>query len=199
MIAAAPHLLVDHALDTWSALPGAFPTEVRAAYVQALRDPVPGEAVVDVTRQHPIVLASGLRAPLLGALVVLPDADAHKAANSHGCYAVAWCRLAASSRRRLYASRKAVATPAQASRVGAWCPAVIASTRSQAWARAAPSTRARATGRLYTSAATRVRASRSSDWSVWPSRRRCTAQYSNSAAPAAAGSKCPPVASRSTV
>jgi hypothetical protein len=46
---------------------------------------LPGEAVVDVTRQHPIVLASGLRAPLLGALVVLPDADAHEAANSHGC------------------------------------------------------------------------------------------------------------------
>jgi uncharacterized membrane protein YdbT with pleckstrin-like domain len=32
---------------------------------------LPGEDVVDVTRQHPIVLASGLRAPLLGALVVV--------------------------------------------------------------------------------------------------------------------------------
>jgi uncharacterized membrane protein YdbT with pleckstrin-like domain len=32
---------------------------------------LPGEEVVDVTRQHPIVLASGLRAPLLGTLVVV--------------------------------------------------------------------------------------------------------------------------------
>ena len=32
---------------------------------------LPGEDVVDVTRQHPIVLASALRAPLLGALVVV--------------------------------------------------------------------------------------------------------------------------------
>jgi uncharacterized membrane protein YdbT with pleckstrin-like domain len=35
---------------------------------------LPGEDVVDVTRQHPIVLASELRAPLLGTLVVVAGA-----------------------------------------------------------------------------------------------------------------------------
>jgi hypothetical protein len=35
---------------------------------------LPGEEVVDVTRQHPIVLASALRAPLLGTLVVVAGA-----------------------------------------------------------------------------------------------------------------------------
>ena len=47
MIAAAPHLLVDHALDTWSALPGAFPAEVRAAYVQAMCDPATVHAICE--------------------------------------------------------------------------------------------------------------------------------------------------------
>jgi hypothetical protein len=35
---------------------------------------LPGEDVVDVTHQHPIILASGLRTPLLGALVVVTGA-----------------------------------------------------------------------------------------------------------------------------
>jgi haloacetate dehalogenase len=47
MIAAAPHLLVDHALDTWSVLPGAFPAEVRAGYVQAMRDPATVHAICE--------------------------------------------------------------------------------------------------------------------------------------------------------
>ena len=38
MIAAAPHVLVDHMLDTWSGVPSAFSDRVRAGYAAAFTD-----------------------------------------------------------------------------------------------------------------------------------------------------------------
>jgi haloacetate dehalogenase len=39
ILAAAPEAIVDHALGAWGTPSGVFPAEVRAAYVEALRDP----------------------------------------------------------------------------------------------------------------------------------------------------------------
>jgi haloacetate dehalogenase len=39
LVAAAPDVVVDHMLDTWSADPGAFPAELRAAYAASLGAP----------------------------------------------------------------------------------------------------------------------------------------------------------------
>ncbi|NJP93391.1 alpha/beta hydrolase [Nonomuraea sp. FMUSA5-5] len=50
MIAAAPEVLVDHMLDAWSQVPGAFPEPVRAAYVAAFRDPGTVHAICEEYR-----------------------------------------------------------------------------------------------------------------------------------------------------
>lgn len=50
MIAAAPHVLVDHMLDAWSEVPGAFPGEVRAAYHAAFTDPATVHAICEEYR-----------------------------------------------------------------------------------------------------------------------------------------------------
>jgi len=50
LIAAAPHVLVDHMLDTWSAVPDAFPGEVRRQYVEAFTDPATVHAVCEEYR-----------------------------------------------------------------------------------------------------------------------------------------------------
>ena len=39
LIAQAPAVIVNHMLDTWSAVPGAFSAEVRAAYIAQFSDP----------------------------------------------------------------------------------------------------------------------------------------------------------------
>jgi len=50
LIGAAPHVLVDFMLDDWTAKPGAFPDEVRAAYVAAFRDPATVHAICEEYR-----------------------------------------------------------------------------------------------------------------------------------------------------
>ena len=50
LVGAAPDVLVDHMLDTWSAVPDAFPKEVRAAYRRAFRDPATVHAVCEEYR-----------------------------------------------------------------------------------------------------------------------------------------------------
>jgi haloacetate dehalogenase len=50
MIAAEPQLLLDHMLDSWSTVPDAFPAEVRAEYLRALRDPATIHAICEEYR-----------------------------------------------------------------------------------------------------------------------------------------------------
>jgi haloacetate dehalogenase len=50
LIAAAPDLLVDHMLDSWSGTPGAFSEEVRAAYKRAFRNPETIHAICEEYR-----------------------------------------------------------------------------------------------------------------------------------------------------
>ncbi|MFD0687286.1 alpha/beta fold hydrolase [Actinomadura fibrosa] len=50
MIAAAPRVLVDHMLDAWSRVPGAFPDPVRDAYVAAFTDPETVHAICEQYR-----------------------------------------------------------------------------------------------------------------------------------------------------
>jgi haloacetate dehalogenase len=50
LIAAAPHVLVDHMLDAWSQVPGVFPDTVRAAYVAAFADPATVHAICEEYR-----------------------------------------------------------------------------------------------------------------------------------------------------
>ncbi|MFI0480330.1 alpha/beta fold hydrolase [Actinomadura sp. 9N215] len=50
MIAAAPRVLVNHMLDTWSATPGALPDRVRDAYVAAFSDPDTVHAICEEYR-----------------------------------------------------------------------------------------------------------------------------------------------------
>ncbi|TYB59899.1 alpha/beta hydrolase [Nonomuraea sp. PA05] len=50
LIAAAPQVLVDHMLDAWSEVPGAFPERVRAAYVAAFADPETVHAICEEYR-----------------------------------------------------------------------------------------------------------------------------------------------------
>jgi haloacetate dehalogenase len=50
VVAAAPALFVDHALDSWSAASGAFPDDVRAAYRAALGDPATVHAICEEYR-----------------------------------------------------------------------------------------------------------------------------------------------------
>ena len=50
LVGAAPDLLVDHMLDSWSAAPDAFPEEVRAVYRRAFRDPATIHAVCEEYR-----------------------------------------------------------------------------------------------------------------------------------------------------
>jgi haloacetate dehalogenase len=50
LIGAAPHVLVDHMLDDWSAVPGAFPDQIRAAYVAAFSDPETVHAICEQYR-----------------------------------------------------------------------------------------------------------------------------------------------------
>jgi haloacetate dehalogenase len=50
MIAAAPHILVDHMLDAWSHVPNAFPARVRAAYAAVFTDPATVHAICEEDR-----------------------------------------------------------------------------------------------------------------------------------------------------
>jgi haloacetate dehalogenase len=50
LIAAAPRVLVDHMLDAWSEVPGAFPEQVRAAYAEAFTDPATVHAICEEYR-----------------------------------------------------------------------------------------------------------------------------------------------------
>ncbi|MFC9972067.1 alpha/beta fold hydrolase [Spirillospora sp. NPDC127200] len=50
MVAAAPDVFVEHMLDAWSAVPGAFPAEVRAEYVAKFGDPATVHAVCEEYR-----------------------------------------------------------------------------------------------------------------------------------------------------
>jgi haloacetate dehalogenase len=53
LIGAAPQVLVDYMLDSWTAKPGAFPDEARAAYVAAFRDPETVHAICEEYRASP--------------------------------------------------------------------------------------------------------------------------------------------------
>lgn len=50
MIAAAPHILVDHMLDAWSDLPDVFPDRIRAAYGAVFTDPATVHAICEEYR-----------------------------------------------------------------------------------------------------------------------------------------------------
>jgi haloacetate dehalogenase len=50
ILAAVPEAVVDDALGGWGSSPGVFPSEVRAAYVQALRDPAHAHAICEEYR-----------------------------------------------------------------------------------------------------------------------------------------------------
>ena len=50
LLSAAPHAVVDNALDGWGSDPAAFPGDVRAAYVEALRDPARVHAICEEYR-----------------------------------------------------------------------------------------------------------------------------------------------------
>jgi haloacetate dehalogenase len=50
LIAAAPDVLVDHMLEAWSERPGAFPPEIRDAYVECFRDPATVHAICEEYR-----------------------------------------------------------------------------------------------------------------------------------------------------
>ncbi|MDQ7909478.1 alpha/beta hydrolase [Phytohabitans sp. ZYX-F-186] len=50
LIGAAPHVLVDYMLDTWTARPGVFSDEVRAAYVEPFTDPGTVHAICEEYR-----------------------------------------------------------------------------------------------------------------------------------------------------
>ncbi len=50
ILAAAPDALIDDALGAWGSPPAAFPPDVRAAYVQALRDPAHAHAICEEYR-----------------------------------------------------------------------------------------------------------------------------------------------------
>jgi haloacetate dehalogenase len=50
LIAAAPEAVVDDALGAWGSDPATFPPEVRAAYVDALRDPAAVHAICEEYR-----------------------------------------------------------------------------------------------------------------------------------------------------
>jgi haloacetate dehalogenase len=50
LIAAAPQAIIDNALDGWGSPSSAFPPEIRAAYVEALRDPVHIHAICEEYR-----------------------------------------------------------------------------------------------------------------------------------------------------
>jgi haloacetate dehalogenase len=69
ILAAAPEVIVDDALSGWGTPSGVFPPEVRAAYVEALRDPGHAHAICEeyraaatIDREHDRAdLASGRR------------------------------------------------------------------------------------------------------------------------------------------
>jgi haloacetate dehalogenase len=50
LLAAAPEAIIDDAIDHWGSCPDAFPSEVRAAYVNALRDPAHVHAICEEYR-----------------------------------------------------------------------------------------------------------------------------------------------------
>ena len=50
LLAAAPEAIVDDALGSWGSPPAAFPADVRARYVQALRDPAHAHAICEEYR-----------------------------------------------------------------------------------------------------------------------------------------------------
>ena len=50
LVGAAPEAIVDDALDSWGSPPAAFGPEVRAAYIEALRDPAHVHAICEEYR-----------------------------------------------------------------------------------------------------------------------------------------------------
>jgi pimeloyl-ACP methyl ester carboxylesterase len=50
LLAHDPAVLVDHMLDSWSEVPGAFPAEVRAEYIERFRDPGTVHAICEEYR-----------------------------------------------------------------------------------------------------------------------------------------------------
>jgi haloacetate dehalogenase len=50
LLAAAPEAVIDNALGAWGSPPAVFPPEVRAAYVEALRDPAHAHAICEEYR-----------------------------------------------------------------------------------------------------------------------------------------------------
>jgi haloacetate dehalogenase len=50
ILAAIPDVVVDNALAQWGSPPAVFPMDVRAAYVEALRDPAHGHAICEEYR-----------------------------------------------------------------------------------------------------------------------------------------------------
>jgi haloacetate dehalogenase len=50
LVERAPEVLVEHMLDAWAEAPGAFPPEVRAAYVEKLSDPATIHAICEQYR-----------------------------------------------------------------------------------------------------------------------------------------------------
>jgi haloacetate dehalogenase len=50
LIAGDPDALLDHALEAWAEVPGAFPAEVREEYTRALRDPATVHAICEEYR-----------------------------------------------------------------------------------------------------------------------------------------------------
>ena len=50
LVAAAPEVIVDHMLDAWSEVPGAFPAELRAAYHATFADPARVHAICEQYR-----------------------------------------------------------------------------------------------------------------------------------------------------
>jgi haloacetate dehalogenase len=69
LLSAAPEAIIDDAIDHWGSYPDAFPSEVRAAYVNALRDPAHVHAICEeyraaatIDREHDALdLAAGRR------------------------------------------------------------------------------------------------------------------------------------------
>lgn len=75
IVASAPEALVDHALGSWGSSAGAFPADVRDAYVEALRDPAHVHAICEeyraaasLDREHDLAdraRGNRIRCPLL--------------------------------------------------------------------------------------------------------------------------------------
>jgi haloacetate dehalogenase len=92
ILAAAPEAIVDHALGNWGSPPASFPPEIRAGYVEALRDPAHAHAICEeyraaatIDREHDVAdRANGRRitCPLLVVWSVRGALDAWYSAES---------------------------------------------------------------------------------------------------------------------